>query len=293
MELVKKERVKKEKKKEKKMIEQYVNSPLNNKMLDYKVYKMTWMEKSLYVLIAFMVGGAAGLIFYGGLFKEDGYATTKTMISNIIVFCMVGILTVKIFLPIQMENLRRKRQNKLKQQFQDMLESLSTSFIAGSNVMDSFMNAYRDTKLQYGAEALIVKELEEILEGINNNISIEEMMSSFGNRSGVEDIRNFANVFETCYRKGGNLKDVIRRTHSIISEKMAITDEIETKLTSNKTQQKVMNLMPILLIAMLRFTNETFAENFAKPTGIISITIAIGMFLFAYFWGRKIVDIKG
>ena len=177
-------------------------------------------------------------------------------------------------------------------QFRDMLESLAASFSSGSNVQMAFESAVEDLKMQYSPDDYIVKEMEEIINGMRQNVNVEVMLANFGERSGNEDVVSFADVFSVCYRKGGNMNSVINRTHSVISEKMAVADEIETKLTSNKLQHNVMSLMPIAVVAMLRLTNEAFATNFATPVGVIVNTVAIGIFVGAYIMGNKIVDVK-
>jgi len=53
-----------------------------------------------------------------------------------------------------------------------------------------------------------------------------------------------------------------------------------------------MSIMPIAVVMLLRLTNESFAENFATPVGVIVNTIAIGVFIGSYKYGQKIVDIK-
>ena len=148
-------------------------------------------------------------------------------------------------------------------------------------------------RMQYNANDDIVLEMQEIINGMNQNINIEVMLENFGMRSGNEDIMSFADVFAVCYRKGGNMNSVIHRTHSVISEKMAVADEIETKLTSNKMQHNVMSVMPIAVVALLRLTNDAFAANFATVIGVLANTVAIGIFVGAYIYGNKIVDIEG
>ena len=281
-------------KKDKKTAEpQYVKSAINNTVLNYNVYTMTAVEWIFYTVAAIVVGGAVGLVFYGGLFKDGGgLATTATFISNIVVFCLVGLIAAKLFIPMRTEQLKEKRKKKLCLQARDMLESLSASLSSGQVMQTAFESAYNDLRLQYGPDAFIVAELNEILQGMNHNIPAEELLRDFGTRSGNEDILNFSDVFAVCLRRGGDLKEVVRRTYSVISDKMAISDEIETKLTSNKTQQKFMNGMPVVLVAVLRLTNESFAINFATPTGVLSITVALAIFYGAYRYGEKIVDIK-
>ncbi len=280
--------------KKKKVIEPaYINSPLNNPMPNYHVYYMNKAEKVIVSLITFIIGGIVGYIFYGDLFMVDGKATTATYISNVVVFIIVGILASKFLIPIYVKNKLTKQQNKIKFQFCDMLDSLTSSISSGSNVVKAFESATNDLKMQYNEDDFIVREMNEIMNGISQNIGVEVMLRNFGERSGNEDIVSFADIFEICYRKGGNMQSVIYKTHSVITDKISISDEIETKLTSNKLQHNVMSLMPIAVVAMLRATNDSFAVSFATPVGIIVNTIAIGVFLGAYRYGLKIVDVKG
>ena len=279
--------------KEKKVEQQYLVSPINNKVLNYNVYVMVLWEKILYMILFFIAGGAVGLIFYGGLFKSDGVTTTATYISNGIVFCGVGLLACKIFMPLRTEQLRKKRIGKLRKQFVEFLSALTTSLSSGMNVTDSLYSALQDLTVQFTEKSLIVQEVNEILAGIENNVDVETMLQNFGERSGISDVSNFAKVFSVCFRTGGNLKEIVRRTSDVISEKVAISEEIETKLTSNKTQFKAMNVIPIILVLMLRTMSSQFAASFASIIGVIAMTIAVGIFIAAYRIGTKISDIKG
>ncbi len=279
--------------KDKKNEPKYINSPLNNPMPNYAVYIMSASEKLLVSLIAFLAGGFVGLIFYGNLFMVDGEATMATHISNAVFFVVIGLFAIKFILPMYVGRCKNKRNAMLNKQFRDMLESLAASFSSGSNVQMAFESAAADLRMQYGNDDYIVREMEEIINGIKQNINVEVMLENFGIRSGNEDIVSFADVFAICYRKGGNMNSIINRTHSVISDKMAVADEIQTKLTSNKMQHNVMSVMPIAVVAILRLTNKTFAVNFATPIGVMANTVAIIIFVASYIYGNKIVDIKG
>lgn len=281
-------------KKEKKETEpQYYLSAINNQVMNYKVYVMKPAEKLAFFLVTFIVGGLVGLIFYGGLFKSEGESTIFTFISNIVVFAVVGFLSSKIFVKTINEALRKKRLKKLKLQFRDFLDSLSNSLSGGMNFNDAIVNAYGDLESQYSGNAYIVNEVREMINGVQNNIPIEDLLRDFGNRSGNDDISNFAIVFETAYRTGGNIKDIIRRTTDIISEKIMIEEEIQTKITSNKMQMQIMNVIPIFIVLMLRVSSSEFNAAFASFVGVICMTVGIGFFVAAYVLGQKIMDIKG
>lgn len=271
---------------------QYIPSILNNNMINYKVYYMSFGEKMLYFLMTFGIGGVVGLVFYGGLFKVEGEATKATLISNIVVFVTVGLIAAKFFVPAIRSSLKDKRDKKLRKQFMNLLDGLSVSLAAGNTLNDSFVNAKSDLRNQYSEKELIVVEVNEILSGMENGHTLEEMLTAFGKRAGSEDIDNFSNVISNCYRMGGNFKDVIRKTRDIISDKIAIEEEIETKISSNRLQHNAMCIMPILIVTMLKLFSESFAENLASFLGVFITTVAVGIFVGSYFWGRKIIDIK-
>lgn len=272
---------------------QYSKSLLNTPMLNYRIYVMGVFEIIGVNLISFIIGGLVGFVFYGDLFQVDGEATKATHICNVVVFVIVGLAAIHFLVPMYKTMRLERRKDVLKNQFRDFLESLSASFLSGSNEQGAFESALQDMKMQYSPNDYIVLELQEIVNGIYQNIDLSVMLKDFGERSGNEDIVSFADVFVICSQNGGTMNTIIHRTHSIISEKIQIADEIKTKLTSNKLQLNVMSLMPIAIVIMLRYTDEMFASNFATPMGVLINTIAIGIFVGAYLYGQKIVDIKG
>ena len=50
--------------------------------------------------------------------------------------------------------------------------------------------------------------------------------------------------------------------------------------------------MPILLIGMIKMLSAEFAANFTTPSGIVSTTIAVIMFIAAYKIGQVVLEIK-
>ena len=281
-------------KKEKKELEpQYYMSATNIPTYNYNVYHMSKVEKIIYFLIAFIAGALLGYLFYGGIGKDEfGQATMLTYALNIGISMTVGVVAGILFVPTRVEDIITKKKVELNRQFRDMLEALTTSLNAGKNVNDSFYAVYEDLKVQYDEDSFILKELELVLSGINNNIPIEALLEDFGNRSGNDDIKSFANVFSISYRKGGNIKDVIKNTHSILSDKMEIKEEIETLVASNEMEQYIMIFMPIALVGVIKIMSPEFAENFVSPVGIVSTTIGVVVFVVAYFVGKAILKIK-
>ena len=272
---------------------QYYMSKINTPVLNYKVYYMKKIEKIFYFAIAFIVGAAVGYLFYGGIgVDEYGDPTTITYILNVLIPGTVGLIAGKMFIPIRTKQIIAKRRKQLTSQFRDLLSGLTTALGTGANVIDSFISVRQDMKIQYDEDAYILKELDVIISGVENNNSIEELIYDFGVRSGIDDIKDFAEVFKITYRKGGNFKEIIRNTNEILGDKLEINEEIETTVSGSKMEQKMMIAMPILLVGVIKMLSADFAANFVTPAGIAATTVGIVMFVVSYFVARKVLDIK-
>lgn len=271
---------------------QYMASLLNNSMLNYEEYYMSAGEKLVYALLLLVAGALVGYVFYGGLFKQDGEATLATYISNVVVGLVVGLFAIKFFMPAVNNWLKERRAKKLQRQFMNFLECLATSLSSGSTMLDAVVHARSDLLNQYAETEMIIVEISEIIASVENGRNLEEAIGNFGLRSANEDILNFSNVVTNCYRLGGNFGSVVRHTREIISDKFAVSDEIETKIASNKLQLNAMCLMPIAIVGLLKLTNPSFAANLGSIIGVIVTTISVAIFVTSYLWGQKIIKIR-
>ena len=188
-------------------------NPLGTEMPNYITYRMTWAETLLAAALAFAAGGICSQVFYGGLFLRDGEPTLLTYISAAIFIIGVGGAAVVLFLPVRRDQLRKKRQDALKLQFRDMLESVTASLAAGGTVYQAFESAYGDICLQYGDGADLARELEQLLQAPQSGVKLEEMLQDFALRSGCEDIESFSSV------------------HPV--EMMRLTDTVHTEITKS------------------------------------------------------------
>ena len=283
--------VKKKKKKEKVREPEYYRSVSNDRTLNYRVYYMSRAEKLLYTLLFLAVGMVVGYILFGGMYKDEfGNPTSTTYAVDVIGMLICGLIAVKVFIPVRTQQLLEKRKEMLKSQFRDFLDDLSTSLGAGKNVDNAFQSAQDDLMNQYEEGAFIVNEIKVINAGLRNGATAEEMIEDFARRSGCQEIEDFSNTFSVCYRKGSNIRDVVRTTNEILTDKMNVKQDIETVITGSKLELNLMLLMPIGMIAMMKSMSPDFAANFATPSGLAAMLVAVGCCVGAYFMGRKILD---
>ena len=281
------------KKKNKELEPEFVRSLTNQSAYNYSVYYLKTKEKILWGALAFVIGAVAAYIFYGGIGKNSyGEPTVVTHICNTVIMLAAGAFAAKMFLPIRKEQILKKRKKNLRVQFVALLDSLSVSFSTGMNAPGAFETALNDLRVQYKEDSYIVQEVQMIVDGNNMNIPIEEMLGDFGKRSGIRDIESFGQIFETVYRQGGDMKDIVRATHEIISSKTQIEMEIETMVASNKNEQKIMLVMPFMIIGMIKLMGGDFAANFTTPSGLIFTTIGVFLFIISYYIGKVVLNIE-
>lgn len=269
--MAKKEKEKKSKKPKK---EPYV--PLKGffgDATDYHIYEMSVGDKIKGALIGFGLAAIVETVFFGN-------------IVFLIIFGVVGgIVGVRMY----QQHMKEKRLGELLIQFKDMLESLVASYSAGRTTMDAFLDAKGDMQSIYGDKADIVKELNTISIGIQQNFIIEDLLMDFAKRSDLDDVYSFANVFEVCNRQGGNIKEIVADTRNIINDKIEIEQEISTMIAGSKNELNIMMVMP-LVIAIASSGLGGVKPN--SPVSIIVKIIALGIFGLAYMLGRKITDIQ-
>ncbi len=242
---------------------------------DYHVYEESLRERAVWYAVGFVVSGIVAFVFY----------------NNWIISAVVGLICGYFFIGIRRKQVIEKRKEQLKLQFRSLLDALATSIGAGRNVFDSFNGAAQDLKVQYSEDADIVQEVNIICSGMDHNFQVEDLLLNFAERSGLEDVRNFANVFATCYQKGGNIREVIRNTATIIGDKIEVQMEVATMVSGQKSSQNIMLVMPVVFVAIMRSMGGDLVD-LSSPVGIISVSIAIVIFVASYFVGKKVMDVK-
>ena len=261
-------RVKKKEKEERKKTESKI---------DYNVYDYSLKERVIYGSI----GAAAGLgmmyLFY----------------SNKIM-CLAGaVIGPFLFLKIRKKSLCEKRKWTLMTEFKDALSSMIAALTAGYSMENAVSEAYKDLKLLYGEERIILDELKEIRSKTELGVPIDESFYDLGVRSGVSDIVVFSQVYITARKSGGNLIKIMKRTADAINEKTDIEREVRTMIAGKRLESLCMMFIPLLIIVYLR----VFSPGFLNPLyqglgGRVFMSVALGCYLLAVWWSRRIMDIR-
>lgn len=164
----------------------------------------------------------------------------------------------------------------------------------GRSLESAFKTALNDLRVLYPDEnTYIIKEFGYICRKIELNEPVETALLDFAERSGLEDIKNFAEVMVICKRTGGNLVQVVKNTSAILSDKIEISQEIELLLTKQKYEQKILNIMPIVFIGLVKFGGSGYMDSlYTSIKGYLLMALALGILIAASVVSKKIFDIK-
>lgn len=189
--------------------------------------------------------------------------------------------------------LEKKRTRELERQFQECIMSVAAGMRAGYSIENAFCESMGDMRMMFGGRGRIVRELEELMRGLQNNIPLERLLMDLGAKCKSAYILEFAEILAIAHKSGGNPAEVIADTAEALNARWRTSAEIEVLLSGRKLEGKIMRVMPFLLVLYVRFGNpEYFDVLYHNPAGITVMTLLLAVYLFSAFLTKKIMDIR-
>ena len=142
---------------------------------------------------------------------------------------------------------------KLRGEFKDAILAVASGLNAGYSVENAFAVSLKEMEEIHGSDSMIAKEIRLILRKVRMNLTFEDALGDFAARSGLDDVKNFADVFLAARKSGGELMRIITRTAEIIGEKIRIQEEILTATASKRMEQRIMSGIPVLIVIYIEF----------------------------------------
>ncbi len=243
---------------------------------DYGVYRYTKKELLKYSLQCIMLCAAADYLFY-----QNWWAMAA------------AVPITFFFLKWKKRQLIRERKKLLNYQFKDALNGLSVAVQAGYSAENAVSACTRDLERLYPEDSDIVREFRYIESQQKVSVPVEELFLNFGERCRIEDIENFAAVFSTAKRSGGDMDKIIQTSARMLGDKIDVKKEIEATLAAKKAEQMIMSMMPAGIILYLQLTSPGFLEVlYGNLFGVCAMTVCLGIYLLSCWMGRRIVDIE-
>ena len=231
--------------------------------------------------LAFFLGLAAG---FSVLFIF--YKIIPLSVAGSLVFGIINVFAAA-------QGSVRKRTQKLRVQFFDLLEAMSVAMRAGNPIIMSLQSARADLSLVYPEGSDIIVELDIIIGRFNNAVPVSEAFSDLARRSGLEDIASFASIYSTIEGKSGRTDEIVRDIQQIIADKMEIEMEIETLLTAAKSEVNIMLAMPLLILGVIGYAGAGFMDAiYTTGAGRVVSTGGLIVFIISLILARKFSSIR-
>lgn len=244
---------------------------------DYKVYEPETKEKILVSLGLFLGMTAVGYIFYEifffGIFLLPFYS------KLIQIYCV---------------HRAEQRRHNLLLQFRDFLYSLSSSFATGRHLTEAMEEAQENLLEIYGEEGEMVLETAYMLRCISETGKSElSVLSDFALRTGLEDVRDFIQVYGACRDTGGNLIAAVNKAAAVIGDKIGIEADIRAMVSQKKLEGKIILAMPIMVILFLQVVSPDYLEiMYQTMAGRCLMSLALLAILAAHTMIERITQIE-
>lgn len=229
-------------------------------------------ERVVLILKSFLVMGMIDYCFYRN------------------VWALVPLLAVGAgFYDKERKELLHQKREQIRQQFKEMLVLTVTGQKAGYSVENAFLNSYEDLSALYGSNSSICRMLTELKVGLENNCSVSELWKNLGELCEVEEIMEFSEVFSIAKKSGGNMTVIMERAALAIENRAETQKEIETVISARKLEQKIMNVMPFILMLYIDITSPGYFNGlYHSLQGAVIMTLCLSIYLAAYLAGVKI-----
>ncbi|MCR5526295.1 MAG: type II secretion system F family protein [Lachnospiraceae bacterium] len=219
-------------------------------------------------------------------------AALWTFYRNIVVV-ILGSPLLYLFIKYRKRICAEKARETLSMEFREALIAVQAALNAGYSIENAFIEAGHDMDVMYGKDSMIAKEFCVLVHRLRSNERLEYILMDFGLRSGVEDIKDFAEIFAVAKRSGGNLTGIINRAAGMISERMEVNREISVMISAKRYESRIMDIVPFGIIVYITQTSpEISGILYNNVGGVIMMTVCLAAYLTAFWLAEKIVTIQ-
>ena len=242
----------------------------------YDVYRFSPKEWLLFVSAAVAGYAALTMLLYGSLWPFVVFPVILPLYLH-----MISAWCIK------------KQKCMLKDGFISAVEAFVVALRAGYYAESALRECCRDMKRMAGEKDPMVSELMYMEAQLGVGVPVEKLFLDLADRSGVEDIREFARVFAAGKRRGGELDRILTTTVRHMKQKQETEKDIMAEISSRKMEQNIMSLVPLGILLYLKLTSPDYmAVYYTTAAGKVMMTGCLVLYLLSWFWGRRITAIS-
>lgn len=191
------------------------------------------------------------------------------------------------------KQLIQKRKQSFQLQFKEAIQSLSAALNVGYSVENAMREVWKELPLLYQKEERILKEFHFMIRQMEMNLPMETILKEFAERTEDEEVRLFVTVFAMAKRSGGDMIGIIRNAIYKIGEKIDVKREIDTMMSAKRLEFHIMSAVPFAMICYMKVSFPAFMKIlYGNVFGVIVMSICLGVYVTAFEFGKRIVEIE-
>lgn len=189
--------------------------------------------------------------------------------------------------------LLKRRKTQLKLQFKEALFSLTSSLAAGRSIENAFRSSVEDLCVLYGdPDSDIIREFAIICRRLDNGEPLESALRLFAERAHTDEITQFADVIGTCKRSGGDLVEVMKRTATLIGEKLGVEADIMIMIAQKRLESRIMMAVPFVFMTFLGLAAPDYMAPLYNGLGYALLTAALALLLGCYWLMDRLMSFE-
>ncbi|MBR3035287.1 MAG: type II secretion system F family protein [Firmicutes bacterium] len=187
----------------------------------------------------------------------------------------------------------RGRRNALQEGFRDALYSLSASVAAGRSMPAALSDAASQSEASYGPDADITRELRTIVNVYSSvHGDAAQLLSDFGQRSGIAEISQFASSYSICRLCVGDLEEVCMKSAGLLLDRLSFRKESESLMAQKRLDIALLVSLPVLMLAFLNLVSYDYISVLYQTlSGRLIMTLCLLAMGGAVWWSVRIIDI--
>lgn len=222
-------------------------------------------------LLAFFIVGAGGRSF-------DWVAGSLGSAVTFVFFLLLPRVVLKV--------LRFRRREKLGDQLEEALSSMSNSLKAGFSIQQAL-----EAIVRQGHQPISI-EFKLAIQQTRLGMSLDDALHDMAKRVQLEDFYLTASAIAAARITGGDLTGVLERLAGMIRERRRIGRRVKSLTAQGRLQGMLLAMLPFLMLLLFFMIRPQMIINFFQsPIGIASFLLTLVLQGAGYVIIRKIVNI--
>ena len=192
------------------------------------------------------------------------------------------------------KDMQKKKFRRVEEAFLEAMQLASASLGAGTSIEQTFEEMYEAYRCGTATNlAPIAQEINRINRRVKLNYSFYDELYAFAKRTGSGDIISCAEALKIAGIRGGNVVRILRNSTANLRVKLETDGEIRQTLSLPVYNQRIMTVMPFIIIAMIKGMSSGYMELLYGSGIGPAVAAAVGAVLvLAWIIGEKITEIE-